>query len=373
MRQFPKLKIAYSEGQIGWIPYALERADTVWEEHNAWLHSKRIIPEPPSTYYYDRVFGCFTWDRHGVRSLDEVGENNICFETDYPHTDTTWPNSKAYCEQMLAGVPRRAGVQDPARQRDPDARARPRLTFTWRRVTLGCERLRPSSIPPRAPRRLAMRRNRSRGSRRSASRSSRTQPRGARCRAYPKTPSTQCELRDLALLERRAISRPRSRSSPSPARLRAAVGAPPSKPFAPSLGRVDRGQIAVDGRRQGPALDQCTFVRRTELARPRSPGCCRSLRRSARGSVSMSAPRPPSQSVARGYPPGSVINRKPTQLHPSVCGSHKAVRLSDRARYTSVNRRIYRDSFATRAAPIGRPAPPRSRGQTPTSHSFGSM
>jgi predicted TIM-barrel fold metal-dependent hydrolase len=36
--------------------------------------------------------------------LDEVGENNICFETDYPHTDTTWPNSKEYCEQMLAGV-----------------------------------------------------------------------------------------------------------------------------------------------------------------------------------------------------------------------------------------------------------------------------
>ena len=104
MHRFPKLKIAYSEGQIGWLPYALERADTVWEEHNAWQHSKRLCPEPPSTYYYDRVFGCFTWDRHGVRSLDEVGENNICFETDYPHTDTTWPNTKAYCEKMLEGV-----------------------------------------------------------------------------------------------------------------------------------------------------------------------------------------------------------------------------------------------------------------------------
>jgi predicted TIM-barrel fold metal-dependent hydrolase len=105
MVQFPKLKIAYSEGQIGWIPYALERADTVWEEHNAWQNSKRLCPEPPSTYYYDRVFGCFTWDQHGVRSLDEVGENNICFETDYPHTDTTWPNSKEYCEKVLEGVP----------------------------------------------------------------------------------------------------------------------------------------------------------------------------------------------------------------------------------------------------------------------------
>jgi predicted TIM-barrel fold metal-dependent hydrolase len=104
MVQFPKMKIAYSEGQIGWLPYALERADTVWEEHDAWQHSKRLCPEPPSSYYYNRVFGCFTWDRHGVKSLDEVGENNICFETDYPHTDTTWPNSKEYCEKMLAGV-----------------------------------------------------------------------------------------------------------------------------------------------------------------------------------------------------------------------------------------------------------------------------
>ena len=33
--QFPKLKLAYSEGQIGWIPYALERADTVWDQHDS--------------------------------------------------------------------------------------------------------------------------------------------------------------------------------------------------------------------------------------------------------------------------------------------------------------------------------------------------
>ncbi|MFM7224910.1 MAG: amidohydrolase family protein, partial [Actinomycetota bacterium] len=50
--QFPKLKLAYSEGQIGWIPYALERADTVWEQHDSWQRSRARIPEPPSTYYY---------------------------------------------------------------------------------------------------------------------------------------------------------------------------------------------------------------------------------------------------------------------------------------------------------------------------------
>ncbi|KAA0235760.1 MAG: hypothetical protein JJLCMIEE_02089 [Acidimicrobiales bacterium] len=102
--QFPQLKLAYSEGQIGWIPYALERADTVWEHHDAWMHNKERIPEPPSTYYWGRIFGCFTADHHGLHNLESVGEDNICFETDYPHTDTTWPNTRAYVERMLAGV-----------------------------------------------------------------------------------------------------------------------------------------------------------------------------------------------------------------------------------------------------------------------------
>jgi predicted TIM-barrel fold metal-dependent hydrolase len=50
------------------------------------------------------VFGCFTADRVGLRNLDVVGEDNICFETDYPHTDTTWPNSKEYVEKMVADM-----------------------------------------------------------------------------------------------------------------------------------------------------------------------------------------------------------------------------------------------------------------------------
>jgi predicted TIM-barrel fold metal-dependent hydrolase len=109
--QFPKLKLAYSEGQIGWIPYVLERADTVWDLHDGWQHSKERIPEPPSTYYYGRIFGCFTADHHGLASLDAVGLDNICFETDYPHTDTTWPHSEAYVEKLLAGFDEQASYK----------------------------------------------------------------------------------------------------------------------------------------------------------------------------------------------------------------------------------------------------------------------
>jgi predicted TIM-barrel fold metal-dependent hydrolase len=103
--RFPELKLAYSEGQIGWIPYILERADDVWLEHRAWGGVRDIVPEPPSTYYYRQVFGCFFRDRHGVASLETVGVDNTTFETDYPHTDSTWPHTKKVAQELMAGLP----------------------------------------------------------------------------------------------------------------------------------------------------------------------------------------------------------------------------------------------------------------------------
>ena len=91
--KYPNLRVAYSEGQIGWLPYVLERADDVWETHDGWMHTRQRVPEPPSTYYHDHVFGCFFRDNHGLKSLYEIGVNNVTYETDYPHTDTTWPHT----------------------------------------------------------------------------------------------------------------------------------------------------------------------------------------------------------------------------------------------------------------------------------------
>jgi predicted TIM-barrel fold metal-dependent hydrolase len=102
--QFPDLKLAYSEGQIGWIPYILERSDTVWEEHRAWGGVRDIVPEPPSTYYYRQIYGCFFRDSFGVKNIEECGVDNITFETDYPHTDSTWPETKQVAEKFMEGI-----------------------------------------------------------------------------------------------------------------------------------------------------------------------------------------------------------------------------------------------------------------------------
>ncbi|HUP73700.1 MAG TPA: amidohydrolase family protein [Acidimicrobiales bacterium] len=103
--RFPKLKVAYSEGQMGWIPFVLQRADDVWHEHRGWAGVADALPEPPSTYFFSSVYACFFRDAFGIEVIERIGPDNITFETDYPHTDTTWPDTKKIATEMLLGVP----------------------------------------------------------------------------------------------------------------------------------------------------------------------------------------------------------------------------------------------------------------------------
>ena len=91
--EFPNLKIAYSEGQIGWIPYILERANNVWEENRGWGGIADKVLVPPSQLFKEHVYGCYFDDPHGLRSLEEIGVDNVTFECDYPHSDSTWPHT----------------------------------------------------------------------------------------------------------------------------------------------------------------------------------------------------------------------------------------------------------------------------------------
>jgi predicted TIM-barrel fold metal-dependent hydrolase len=102
--KFPNLDLAYSEGQIGWIPYVLERADTVWEENRAWGGVADKVTRPPSELFHEHVYGCFFDDAHGLKSLDEIGVDNVTFETDYPHSDSTWPHTKKVAMDIMADL-----------------------------------------------------------------------------------------------------------------------------------------------------------------------------------------------------------------------------------------------------------------------------
>jgi len=107
LERFPSLVIAYSEGQVGWMPYILERADKLWEERsdNSFGTSLTV---PPSSFVKDRIYGCIFDDAVGLRERNSIGMGQICFETDYPHADSTYPHSK----EVLGKITSEAGMSD---------------------------------------------------------------------------------------------------------------------------------------------------------------------------------------------------------------------------------------------------------------------
>jgi predicted TIM-barrel fold metal-dependent hydrolase len=126
----PNLKIVLSEGEVGWMPFALMWFDRV-AERQRWAESKdfnfdlatgdyaekslpnRIIdPEcPPSALFRDHVYGCFIEDSVGIRNIDLLGVDNILLETDFPHSDGSWPESIRLAQKQLAPLGEEAMVK----------------------------------------------------------------------------------------------------------------------------------------------------------------------------------------------------------------------------------------------------------------------
>ena len=102
LSRFPGLKIAFAESQVGWMPYLLERMDIVWREAPG--NHDLGIDRAPSEIVRGRVWGCVFDDQHGLKSREAVGMGAILFETDYPHTDGTWPHSRRVAHRLCDGA-----------------------------------------------------------------------------------------------------------------------------------------------------------------------------------------------------------------------------------------------------------------------------
>ncbi|MFA5883094.1 MAG: amidohydrolase family protein [Acidimicrobiia bacterium] len=102
--RFPDLRFSLTEGDIGWIPYFLQRAEHTLRRHNAWMKVELPNGMSPSELFRDRILCCFIEDRIGVRLLDEFNIDNVCWENDYPHSDSSWPRSPESLDALFAGL-----------------------------------------------------------------------------------------------------------------------------------------------------------------------------------------------------------------------------------------------------------------------------
>ncbi len=90
-KKHPDLRIALSEGGIGWIPYFLERANFTNERHGLWTNVD-FGDEKPSDVFNRHFYTCFLDDAAGLEMLHHMNIDHVTWECDYPHSDTLWPN-----------------------------------------------------------------------------------------------------------------------------------------------------------------------------------------------------------------------------------------------------------------------------------------
>jgi amidohydrolase family protein len=100
IKKYPDLKIALSEGGTGWIPYFLERADRTYEMHSTWT-GQDFKGKQPSEVFREHFLTCFISDPVGVKLRNMIGIDNICWEADYPHSDSMWPGAPEQLHDVL--------------------------------------------------------------------------------------------------------------------------------------------------------------------------------------------------------------------------------------------------------------------------------
>lgn len=103
LERYPRLKIVSVENDIGWIAHFLQRMDHAFDKYR--YLERDAIPNPPSFYFRRQIHATFQDDRVGVITRAFVGVGSLMWASDFPHSDSTWPNSREVIARDFEGVP----------------------------------------------------------------------------------------------------------------------------------------------------------------------------------------------------------------------------------------------------------------------------
>ena len=77
-------------------------ANRGWRHDHAWLDPK--LPELPSHYFHRQFYATFEDDRAGVLTREMLGDSNLMWGSDYPHTEGVWPFSRKLVAENFADI-----------------------------------------------------------------------------------------------------------------------------------------------------------------------------------------------------------------------------------------------------------------------------
>jgi len=100
--RYPRLKWVCAETGLGWVNYILEGCDHEWERRHLWTEG---ILTRPSELFRRQIYVDFWYESAGIQQRHNIGIENIMWESDYPHSTSTYPESWEFVNRTLAGVP----------------------------------------------------------------------------------------------------------------------------------------------------------------------------------------------------------------------------------------------------------------------------
>jgi predicted TIM-barrel fold metal-dependent hydrolase len=94
LERHPRLRVAFLEGNCGWVPFLMWRMDEHWERQGDVYAPE--LKMAPSEYYKRQCFVSAECDEVPVKYvIDAIGDDRIVFSTDFPHGDSKFPRAVA--------------------------------------------------------------------------------------------------------------------------------------------------------------------------------------------------------------------------------------------------------------------------------------
>jgi predicted TIM-barrel fold metal-dependent hydrolase len=100
--RFPTLKFVSVESGIGWLPFLLELLEYQFDENGVTSLELR-----PREYFKRQIFASFWFEREASGDIRKLGEDNVMFETDFPHPTCLYPSIQEHVQATLSGLDER--------------------------------------------------------------------------------------------------------------------------------------------------------------------------------------------------------------------------------------------------------------------------
>ena len=120
LERHPRFTLVLAESGVGWLPYFLTRMDMEWKALGDKLD---YAPEiAPSELFRRQVIATFEEEPLAAQFIPLLGADSCMWASDYPHTDSTFPNSLRRDRGDARHAPRGRRPQDHRHQLRPDVR-----------------------------------------------------------------------------------------------------------------------------------------------------------------------------------------------------------------------------------------------------------